>query len=175
MISVVERASTMMILPGLALTETQFTGQTSQTKIMSAINGRNRMDSRQINEHYAEIARELIETEPSLEDILNSDVQIIYLSSNHKKKNGEKVVFGQCEKVQEKYKWSIPCDFTITVFEPNCEGFTEEQLKILLFHELLHVGIELKEDGTEAYSVKDHDLEDFKEIIERYGTNWAEV
>ena len=143
--------------------------------ILSVMHGRNGMDSRQINEHYAEIGLELIETEPSLDDILNSNVQIVYLSSQHKKKNGEKVVFGQCEKVQEKYKWSIPCDFTITVFEPNCEGFTEEQIKILLFHELLHVGIEFKEDGTESYSVKGHDLEDFKEIIERFGTNWAEV
>ena len=143
--------------------------------ILSVMHGRSGMDSRQINEYYAEIGLELIETEPSLDDILNSNVQIVYLSSQHKKKNGEKVVFGQCEKVQEKYKWSIPCDFTITVFEPNCEGFTEEQIKILLFHELLHVGIEFKEDGTESYSVKDHDLEDFKEIIERFGTNWAEV
>lgn len=170
-----KHASTMMILPGLALTEIRYTEQILHTMTLFAISGRRRMDSRQINEHYAEIARELIETESSLEDILSSNVQIIYLSSNHKKKNGEKVVFGQCEKVQEKYKWSIPCDFTITVFEPNCEGFTEDQFKILLFHELLHVGIELKEDGTESYSIKGHDLEDFKEIIERFGTNWAEV
>lgn len=49
MISVVERASTMMILPGLALTETQFTEQTSQMMILSVMHGRNRMDSRQIN------------------------------------------------------------------------------------------------------------------------------
>ena len=174
-ISVVEHASSMMILPGLVLMEIRYTEQTLQMMILSVMHGRNRMDSRQINEFYAEIGQELIDTEPSLEHILNSDAQIVYLSSNHKKKSGEKTVFGQCEKVQEKYKWSIPCDFTITVFEPNCVGFSEEQIRILLFHELLHVGIDIKEDGTESYSIKGHDLEDFKEIIDRFGTNWAEV
>lgn len=133
------------------------------------------MDKREINEHYAEIARELIETEPELVDIKNSQATIIYLSSEHVKKGDGKVVYGQCEKVAEKYKWGIPCDFTITVFEPNVAKFTEEQIKILLFHELLHVGIEFNNDGSETYSIKGHDLEDFKLIIDRYGTDWSKV
>lgn len=133
------------------------------------------MDSRQINEHYAEIAKELIETEPELIDIKNSQATIIYLSSTHAKKADGKVVCGQCEKVAEKYKWGIPCDFTITIFEPNVEKFTEEQLKILIFHELLHVGIEFNGDGSETYSIKGHDLEDFKLIIDRFGTDWSKV
>lgn len=133
------------------------------------------MDSRKINEHYAEIGQELIETEPELVDIKNSQATIIYLSSEHAKKGDGKVIFGQCEKVAEKYKWGIPCDFTITVFEPNVEKFTEEQLKILIFHELLHVGIEFNNDGTETYSIKPHDLEDFKLIIDKYGTDWSKV
>lgn len=58
MISVVERASTMMILPGLVLTETQFTERTLQMMILSVMHGRNRMDSRQINEHFLRISRE---------------------------------------------------------------------------------------------------------------------
>lgn len=133
------------------------------------------MDSRKINEHYAEIGQELIETEPELVDIKNSQATIIYLSSEHAKKGDGKVIFGQCEKVAEKYKWGIPCDFTITVFEPNVEKFTEEQLKILIFHELLHVGIEFNNDGTETYSIKPHDLEDFKLIIDKFGTDWSKV
>ena len=84
------------------------------------------------------------------------------------------MVHGQCEKVPDKYKWAVPCDFTITVFEPNVEKFTDEQLYILLFHELLHVGIEL--DGNEEkYFVKPHDIEDFKLIMNRFGMDWSEV
>ena len=133
------------------------------------------MDSRKINEHYAEIGKELIETEDALVDIANSNATIIYLSSEHKKTAGGKIIHAECEKISEKYKWGIPCDFTITVFEPNIEGFSEEQLRILIFHELLHVKIDFKEDGSEGYSTNPHDLEDFKLIIDRYGTEWDKV
>lgn len=76
-------------------------------------------------------------------------------------------MLGQCE-----YKWGIPCDFTITIFEPNIIGFSEYQLRILLFHELLHVGYDLEEDRK---YIKPHDLEDFKIIIDEFGTDWAKV
>jgi hypothetical protein len=133
------------------------------------------MDNRTINEHYAEIGMDLIQTEDALIDIANSQATIIYLSSEHKKVASGKKVLGQCEKVADKYKWGIPCDFTITVFEPNVEGMTEEQLRMLIFHELLHVGIEYNADGTETYSVRPHDLEDFKLIIDRFGTDWSKT
>jgi hypothetical protein len=133
------------------------------------------MDNRTINEHYAEIGNDLIQTEDALVDIANSQATIIYLSSEHKKVASGKKVLGQCEKVADKYKWGIPCDFTITIFEPNVEGMSEEQLRMLIFHELLHVGIEYNADGTETYSVNPHDLEDFKLIIDRFGTDWSKT
>lgn len=133
------------------------------------------MDRRTVNERYAEIARELIDNEPELQDIKNSQATIVYLSSEHAKKSDGKIVHGQCEKIAEKYKWGLPCDYTITIFEPNVEKFTEEQMKILLFHELLHIDIVFNPDGTETYSLKGHDLEDFKLIIDRYGTEWSEI
>lgn len=128
-------------------------------------------DYRVINDDYCRIGRELIEREPALEYIKNSDAEIIYLSSQCRKRDGKKVIFAQCEKIAEKYRWSIPYDFTVTVFEPNVEDFTDEQMRILIFHELLHVGIGEK-DGEEVYSAKPHDLEDFKLIIDRFGTEW---
>ena len=128
------------------------------------------MDNRKVNDTYRLIAEELIEEMPELEYIKNSEVSIIYLSSEHKKTSSGKFTLGQCEKVSDKYKWAIPCDYTITVFEPNIEGFTEEQIKILLFHELLHIGIE-----DNKYFIRPHDLEDFKTIIDRYGVSWNEV
>lgn len=133
------------------------------------------MDIRHINEHYAEIGKELIESEPALEDIRFSEATICYLSSEHEKVADGKAVLGQCEKIQEKYKWAIPCDFTITLFEPNIENLSEEQIRLVIFHELLHVGIEFNGDGSETYSIKGHDLEDFKLIIDRFGTDWSNV
>ncbi len=84
------------------------------------------MDNRKINRYYADIADELIQMEPSLQHIMNSNVTIIYLESDYAKTSKGKLVFGQCEKVADKYKWGIPADFTITVFEPNVQKFTED-------------------------------------------------
>lgn len=131
------------------------------------------MDNRHINNDYAEIADELIRNEYSLIHLLESRAKIIYLSSDYAKTSKGKLVFGQCEKIQDKYKWGIPADFTITVFEPNVQKFTEDQIRILLHHELLHVGIDKKADGSESYSIVDHDIEDFKLILDKYGTDWS--
>lgn len=132
-------------------------------------------EHRTLNEEYSEIAAKIIEEEDSLINIANSQATILYLSSDKDKKSKDKIIYAECEKVQDKHKWAIPADYTITVFEPNCFGFTKEQLRILLFHELLHIDIEFKEDGSERYSVRDHDYADFKIIIDRYGTDWSKV
>ena len=125
---------------------------------------------RTINEDYQKIANELIATRPELEDLRNSDVTIICLASDQEKKSNGKLIFGQTEKIADKYKWGIPCDFTITIFDPNVAYWTADQMKILMLHELLHVGV----DGDRLY-VRPHDLEDFKSIIAEYGVDWAEV
>jgi hypothetical protein len=128
-------------------------------------------DNRRISEEYQQIADELINTRPEFERIKESDATIICLASDCEKKNGkDRVVFGQCEKVADKYKWGIPCDFTITIFEPNVAGWDDERIKILIMHELHHVGI----DEGRFYIVK-HDLEDFKAIVEEFGASWSDA
>ena len=132
------------------------------------------MEHRAINKNFEAIAQELIDTEPALAYIKNSRVRIAYLDSDQAKKtSGDKLVHGECEKIAAKYKWKIDADFTITLFVKNNIGMSEEQIRILLFHELLHIGIEQGPDGEEVYSVNQHDLEDFKVIIDKYGTDWA--
>ncbi len=133
-------------------------------------------DNRIINDKYREIAQELIDTEPELDYIKQSDVRIVYLSSDYKKVAKGRKVNGQCEKVKDSDKWAKDCDFTITVFEPNVVGWTDEKLRILLFHELLHVGVEQQLDGTVKCSINEHDYvyEDFSIIVDRYGMEWAQ-
>lgn len=123
-------------------------------------------DIRHISEYYTELAKVVIEKEPELEFLKRAPITVIFLESEHKKKGKGKTILGQCEKVQEKNKWGIPADFTITIFEPNVRGLNEEQLKILLFHEMLHIGVDYE-------STAPHDLEDFKVVIDRYGVDWA--
>ena len=129
-------------------------------------------ESRHINEEYSKIGMELIKSEELLSDIRQSEVTIIYLSSDKEKKSKNKLVLGECEKINSKYKWAIPCDFTITIYEPNVIALNDEQMRILIFHELLHVGIEFLGDGSEKYSIKPHDVEEFRSIIDRFGIDW---
>ena len=130
-------------------------------------------DLRQLDEEYTTLGMELIAEEPELVDIRESGVRVAFLKSELEKKTRTKLVCGQCEKVPDKYLWAVPFDFLITVFAPNVERFTEKQLKILLLHELMHVGIE--QDGNEySFYVKEHDIEEFNEIIKRYGEGWSE-
>lgn len=130
------------------------------------------MDIRHVNEDYTNIANELIRTEPDLKYIRESNARIIYLESELEKKSNGRLIHGQCEKVPDKYKWGLPCDFMITIFKPNVERFTDDQMRILILHELMHVGITI--DGNEeTYSIVPHDYEDFRMIIERYGIDWS--
>lgn len=132
-------------------------------------------DNRQINEKYAKIGQELIDTEDVLFDIRNSRATIIYLSSDLAKTDKDRLVLGQCERVADKYKWSIPADFTITLFEPNIIGKSDEAIRRIIFHELLHVGIGTGKDSDERYYVRGHDFEDFKVLIDRWGTDYASI
>ena len=113
------------------------------------------MEHRQINENYQRIAEDLIQNEPELQYIKDSRVRIAYLESDQAKKaDADKLVLGECEKVQAKNKWAINYDFTITLFKKNLVGLSADQIRIVMFHELLHVGIEPGPEGDEIYSVR---------------------
>ncbi|WP_458457521.1 putative metallopeptidase [Pseudobutyrivibrio sp.] len=126
---------------------------------------------REISEKYTSLASELIDTIPGLEHIKEARPMITFLESEYEKKSQGKVILGLTEKVPSKNKWALQSDFTITIYTENLKkyNFDEEQERILMYHELLHVGID---DGR--YYVKPHDLEDFREIINQYGAYWDE-
>ena len=134
------------------------------------------MEHRQINENYQRIAEDLIQNEPELAYIKDSRVRIAYLESDSAKKADEThLVMGECEKVAAKNRLAINYDYTITLYKKNLVGLSADQIRIVMFHELLHVGIEPGPEGDEIYSVRKHDLEDFKLIIDKYGTEWSKA
>lgn len=106
-------------------------------------------------------------------DIIGSDVRIAYLTSDQEKKKDRKIVFGECHKVSPQYEWCCPYDFFIVLYEPNIADFTEEQLEILIRHELHHIGVEYADTGMKYY-IKPHDVEEFWQIIEEHGLKWSE-
>lgn len=114
----------------------------------------------------------MIRTEKSLKWILWADIRIGFMVSDKEKKKSGKLVLGDCRLVKEPWNAFCPFDFLITIYLPNVMGMREDQMRILLLHELLHVGMDEK-DGEPVYKIIPHDIEEFREIINRYGIDWA--
>lgn len=131
------------------------------------------MNNYLVNEAYRKIGEEVIAEVEELKHLQTGDCRIEFMSSDKKKTSNGKVVFGECFRVQEMYKAFCPYDFLIIFYEPNIADFNDEQLKILMEHELLHVGMEQKDNGEMRYFVQPHDCDDFMQIISKYGNNWA--
>ena len=125
------------------------------------------------SKQYRMIGTKLIRTMPEFEDLKNSDVKIAYLSSDEPKKKDRRLIFAECCKVDDKYKWCCKYDFFIVVYEPNISWFTTKQLIILIRHELHHVGIDFTGQEVKYYIVP-HDVEEFWEIINDHGLKWSD-
>ena len=124
-------------------------------------------------EPYAELGMKVIENERSLRWIAEADVRIGFLRSFKEKKSSGKIVHGECIKVKELYEPFCPYDFLIVLYEPNICDLNERQMYALMHHELLHVGISEDMNGNLKYQIIPHDIEDFDEIISRYGRHWS--
>lgn len=123
------------------------------------------------SDEYAALAAEVIEAHEDLHWI-REQASIGYLSSDQEKKKSGMEVLGECILVKELYRVFCPYDFLIVIYEANTAGMSQEQLKILLYHELLHVGMKESEEEPE-YVVNPHDVEDFRIVLESYGLDWA--
>jgi predicted SprT family Zn-dependent metalloprotease len=95
-------------------------------------------------------------------------IKIGYVLS-YENKTGQKITYADCRKLGEVYKAFLPFDFIITFYYFNVALMNENQKKILMLHELKH--IQINERGL---SVRPHDIEDFKDILEKYGNEWNE-
>lgn len=101
---------------------------------------------------------------------LREGCRIGYQWSDTAKRNGQKIIYADTERVKEKLKGFTPYDFIITFYRPHCEALDGQRMEILMYHELLHVGY--GEDGK--CTIQPHDVEDFREIVERYGVGWVQ-
>lgn len=126
----------------------------------------------QMSEEYAELAEEVIAEYPDLEWIHTTGVGIGFLTSEQEKKKHGGLVYAECHLVKSIYQPFCPHDFLVIVYLPNVCRFSDEQKRILLYHELLHVGMDEK-NGEPVYRIVPHDVEDFMKVIRRYGADWA--
>lgn len=124
------------------------------------------------SDRMAEIAQEVIkEHEADLRRIEQEEIKFAYVYSDRKKRKQGRRIFGECKKADPTTKELAQCDFIITFYEPNVERFSDKQLHILMYHELLHATIK---NGNTAIEPHDYIVGDFKRIIDEYGADWAE-
>lgn len=107
------------------------------------------------------------EHKEEFQELIDGKYYIAYLISDQAKKSNGCIVRGECALVPSKYKWTCNYHFTITFYMPHIKELTQEQLEILMWHELKHAGL----DKDKPY-IKPHDLIDFKEIVDLYGPYW---
>ena len=122
------------------------------------------------SERMEEIAREVIEEHEDLSWIEEDRIQIAYVVCDQEKKHQDRFVLGECKKADPTMKALAGCDFVVTFYEPNVRHFTDQQLRILMYHELLHAAIK---NGSLAIEPHDYVVGEFRKIVEEYGADWA--
>ena len=130
-----------------------------------------------LNLHDCEPAEDLKELAESVIDehqeelgfIKDMEIEIGYVRSFQAKVKDGRLVYADTEKTKHKYTAYLPYDFVITFYEPNVASLNDEQKRILMWHELRHIGI-----GDRGFKVNPHEIEDFFSIVEKHGVHWAD-
>lgn len=125
------------------------------------------------SDEYRDLAYAVIDAVPELWMIKQADIRLCFLESYKEKHDASNRILGQCIKVPDMYAELLSVDFIIVIYEPNVAGLSTNQKKILLWHELKHIGIR-DTDGEPMYITVPHDREEFDSIINRVGLYWSE-
>ena len=132
---------------------------------------------RELNDMVRQICEEVLdvysEDFSDLNTAIDLGLRIGYCLSDKEKTSRGRRILGECQKVPEEWLGFAPYDFLITFYEPNLAGKTQEQLTALAYHELMHAGAQVDEDGTIRLSITPHDQEDFRRVLDRFGSNWS--
>ncbi len=122
-----------------------------------------------------------------------ADASIDFLWTNVSNSRGGRTILGQCEKMppmamgkwqRERAKLQIAewfrgePDFLITISAQAAMMCDDASFMALIEHELYHAGQEtdaygapkFRQDGSPAFAIRGHDIEEFTGVIRRYGT-----
>ncbi len=121
----------------------------------------------EISTELAALAESVIAEHKEFKPITDSECRIAYQYADKEKKSGGKTVYADTTKVSEKMKAVAPYDFVITFYKPSTDSLSPEKKRILMRHELKHIGID-----NGKFKIIPHDVEDFSDIIEEKGMNW---
>lgn len=122
------------------------------------------------SDELEELAREVMGENADVSPLGNPALKIVYLYSDKEKFKNGMYVFADTEKINDKVKTILHIDFIITFYSKACEALDHKQMKILMHHELKHVGFD---SDSGKCKIIPHDVEDFKDIIKEHGMDWT--
>lgn len=101
---------------------------------------------------------------------------ILYLFTDAKRTRHKKVVLGTAKKTSPMEHFLSQrddregADFILMFGVEEWFKLTEEQRVALVDHELMHCTVDFNEETDEpSWAIRAHDLEEFKDIVERHG------
>jgi len=121
------------------------------------------------SQELAELGNKVIDKIEELSYIRDYEIKIGYVLSYERKTKDGQIVFADCRKVNGPYRAYLPYDIVITFYEPNTSYLSDNQQKVLMWHELRHITI-----GPKGIKVKDHDVKDWRSVIDALGLDWSE-
>ncbi len=132
------------------------------------------MDFRR-SERWEKMAAELIENDELLIMQHAMNIKVVCVLSETMKKAERKLPnYAEAEKIPPKYKWATDADAMITIYENNMTTFNEAKRQIALLRELLKITVD-EETGERKVMIGDYDLQDFRCVVDKYGTNWDQT
>lgn len=114
----------------------------------------------EIGEHWQEIATQLCEKYEVAFEHIQLD-KVLFLSETEKAPKK----YADTRLVKFPFDFLTDYRYIITFYENNIQAMTDAQKIILVFHELLHI-----DESFEK--IKKHNIEDFRELIGKFGCNW---
>ena len=89
--------------------------------------------------------------------------------------NIAKTVAGTCTLSSNLVNFFGECDYIVSVSGELWDALNDKLRFILVYHELLHImPVQNEKTGDWKFTLRDHDIQEFKEIINSYGVNWIE-
>lgn len=85
-----------------------------------------------------------------------------------------KTTAGKCSKASNVTRYLTDKHFIIEFSGDLWDQIDDKIKAVLMYHELLHVGVETDKNGEWVYKIVRHSIEDFIQIVKVHGVDWLE-
>ena len=134
------------------------------------------MSETKYSEEWAEIGQQVINefADGKFKSIIELGLSIGYVVSEDAPERNGRATLADCIPIKKDHQRQFNHhDYLIKIYSPNVAYMNEAQKRILMEHELMHIKASENEDGELKIGIRHHDVEDFKEIVKKYGMDWA--